>query len=280
MYRNPSALLLVSFMLFATGRRRRTSGHSRRGLHFARILMSPVRDQREIKPRTGETSVGATKVALLVAAIFVAVPIAANADSVTYDFTGTVTSTTGLFYGSIATGTTVFGTYTINISNAVSNQSTLPVSTAAFWNADEGSGAIFGIPTPNSAYVFSSTANVGAYSYRTNPVPGAYASASYVTGNDASYMNAEEEQCPDAQDCTESNFSLSGSNVYSPSGLPVYSASLALAKGMIYSENAGNTSTVYYNVTSLTPVPIPTSAWLMAGGLGVLGTWVRKRRAA
>src|ERR1039457_6197653 len=105
---------------------------------------------------------------------------AAFADSVTYDFTGTTTGASGT-YGSIADGTTVTGTYTINVANGVPSQSSLPVSLTSEWYSQEYSGTSQSIPS-NSAYVFSSTANVGTFSYQTSAVPGAYYSDSYVRG--------------------------------------------------------------------------------------------------
>jgi hypothetical protein len=54
------------------------------------------------------------KIASLIAAGLIAAPLIATADSVTYDFTGTVTSVSGV-YGSVTPGATITGTYTINL---------------------------------------------------------------------------------------------------------------------------------------------------------------------
>ena len=144
---------------------------------------------------------------------------AAFAASVTYDFTGTVTGTSGT-YGSITDGTTVTGTYTINVANGVPSQSVLPVSLTSTWYSQEYSGTFYGIPS-NSAYVFSSTANVGTVSYQTSAVPGAIYSASELGGSPRSYQGFEEQSNGSAA-YTSSSFSLSNSsgNPYSIEGLP------------------------------------------------------------
>src|SRR6266404_1422331 len=130
------------------------------------------------QPMNAKKNLGAS---LLVCAVL-ASP-ATFAASVTYDFTGTVTGVSG-GYASIADGTTITGTYTINVANGVPSQSSLPVtltsvSLTSEWYYQEYSGTNYSIPS-NSAYVFSSTANVGAFSYQTSAIPGAYISLSHT----------------------------------------------------------------------------------------------------
>jgi hypothetical protein len=199
---------------------------------------------------------------------------AAFAASVTYDFTGTTTFASG-DYSSIAFGTTITGTYTINVANGVPSQSSLPVLLTSDWSSNEHSGTFFGIPS-NSAYVFSSTANVGAFSYQTSAVPGAYSSQSYVEGYNSgtSYQGFEEQAPNSSYGASYFNLYNSSGNVYSKDGLPVFSGATTGAGYFV----TGGGSFVNYNITSLTAVPLPASAWLLLSALVGVGVMARKRR--
>ncbi len=70
-------------------------------------------------------------VLMLLAAL--AVPIAANAEAVTYDFTGVVAN--GTTFPGISIGSTVTGTYTFDYSYTNPAQSTGTVGSSAGWQA-------------------------------------------------------------------------------------------------------------------------------------------------
>jgi hypothetical protein len=204
---------------------------------------------------------------------------AAFAASVTYDFTGTVTYASGSYAST--DGTTITGTYTINVANGVPSQSALPVSLTSLWYSQENSGTDYSPPIPsNSAYVFSSTAKVGAFSYQTSAIPGAFNSISYVQGYPTDYLGAEQQN-PTSSSYGTSYFQLNNSsgNPYSIAGLPVFSGATT---GSGYFETTGGSinGAVDYNITSLTAVPLPASAWLLLSGLVGVGAMARKRRAA
>jgi len=205
---------------------------------------------------------------------------AAFAGSVTYEFTGTVTSSTGS-YGSIASGTSVTGTYTINVGNGIAGQSLLPVSLTSNWYSQEQSGSSFSLPS-NGAYVFSSTATVGTASYSTSTTPGTYNSTTYVYGyNGGASYEGFEENYSTATSATESFFNLSNSsgNPYSSSGLPVFAAATTGSGEFELISGGATTGSINYNITALTPVPLPAAAWLLLSGLGGLGLFGRPRKA-
>jgi len=169
-------------------------------------------------------------VAFLYIAGMVVAPFAANAASVTYDFTGTVTEALG-DYGSVALGSTVTGTYTFNLGNGVptliggpgESQGTVG-STTANWTAANNGGSYY-VATPSSAYVFSSTANFSGFSYNTG-APGAYQDSTYVSGSLAvspSYtFEASEKEAPTSGTSTGSSFFLEGSSPeWGSDGLPL-----------------------------------------------------------
>lgn len=80
-------------------------------------------------------------------------PLAAEADSVTYNFSGTVTSASGL-YSALVAGTEVTGTYNFDLANAHAGES---VSTSSSWYIQSG-----------TADVFWATIQVGPFSDSTN----------------------------------------------------------------------------------------------------------------
>jgi hypothetical protein len=118
-----------------------------------------------------------TPLKLLVSMAFVLSPLAANAETVTYDFTGLVRSTYGM-YSPIPIGTTITGTFTFDYAAADPTQSNGTVGSPS-WTLNGGGGTYTGT-NPVTMLLFTTTASVdfGNYSYSTPPVSSYY---SYAT---------------------------------------------------------------------------------------------------
>jgi hypothetical protein len=225
--------------------------------------------------------VGTKNLALLIIAALMAEPLAANAASVTYDFTGTVTNAVGS-YSSIADGTAVTGTLTLTLSNAVPSQSAGAVgSTTSNWVLAAYSGSDYGTAI-NPAVVVSTTINVGSTAYNST-TSGSYVEETYVAGNVSNSPNgysAVEINEANSKSQTSSDLSLYGTTPpWSASALPLFSAASSATDYFIVNNN-GTEGVVYFNVTSLVPVPVPAAAWLMLSGLGGFAAFVRKKRAS
>src|ERR1700734_3370452 len=104
------------------------------------------------------------------------------AQSVTYDYTGTVTEADGIF-SSVAVGATVTGTYTFDFANANPSQSVGVVGSPQSWLA--ASHTETGHNACPVALVFSSTAEVDGITYLTQP------NASYQQSNITGYGSYE-----------------------------------------------------------------------------------------
>jgi hypothetical protein len=243
---------------------------------------------------------------ILLAAAMLALPLAANADIVTFDFSGVVTqaqSTVGNGYTLLPddVGDVVTGTYTFNFANALASQSggstvgslqTLP------WQGEAEGGSAYNLPSP-TGLVFTSTAqtvtSTGLISYSTSS-PGSIQSDSIVHAQAANQWYASESQYSGSIYTGSVLNIISNSNgalvwVPAPSslaGTPVPDTIDGVPVGM---EDGGFQNAqgffIEYNLTSLTlasdipsPVPLPASAWLLVAGLGGLGAFARKRRAA
>jgi len=79
----------------------------------------------------------------------------------------------------------------------------------------------------------------------------------------------------------QSYFSLSGGTgalaPFDANGLPVFSNSSASSGYLLASAGkAGITGQLDYTITSLAPVPLPATAWLLLSALGGLGLLVRR----
>lgn len=210
----------------------------------------------------------------LLAVALLAGPIAANADeSVTYDFTGVVTSETGNpgMIGDAITGTFTF-TYdnrdtdagTIGSSSpwsVVSNGAGIPQNTAVFATAVSGGYRSMPIPLMDpdgQAGVTSGGKAFYAYEYAA-----AYPSSSYLYIKGATPYNAEGLPVLSKGETAVGGFSLGGNSpigVMFPGGVP----------------DGG--FAVQYNITSLTRVPEIDSAsaatclTLLLGSLLVVGS--------
>jgi hypothetical protein len=220
--------------------------------------------------------------ALIALGALTLVPLAAHAETVTYDFTGVVTQVIGNAYSSSVTaGETITGTYTLNFAAADPSQSAGTVgSQNSDWTANKTSGSINGT-APDTNYVFTSTAQVGSTSYSTDPSQAkGYDLVSTISGTTgfSPYYSAAENSFTSGRSGTGSDFVLHGV-AWTSAGLPDFAAATNPA-GAFFSYDNTAYSSVVYSVNSLTPAPLPGAVWLMLSGVGALGAIVRKRKAA
>ncbi len=207
--------------------------------------------------------------------------LAANAQTASYDFTATVTSSSGFPYGLIAPGSTITGTYTIDLSAA--NESIDLGSSGLLGIAAATGGSEEGTLAPAKP-VFASTAKTGVLPFSSG-APAAYYSASLVetTPPDAhgieSYAAAELNQYSFGVS-SASFFELTGADLFASNGLLTLGGSTAQDVGGFTETGFGSTNTVTYDITSLTAAPTSapeidaggttTAASLLVGGLLVL----------
>lgn len=161
-----------------------------------------------MKNRTlGLVALGLTAVSMGVA------PRAADATEVIYDFIGTVTSSDA---ASVAAGTTITGTYTINLANADPYASDNSIQNNQPWIRAVIDGEPQGGPTyVPSGTVFSSTATDGSFSYASAaPSHGNY---SQVTGGSFFYDAFDNVPTGSA-----SGFDLTGSAPFTSGGSPIF----------------------------------------------------------
>jgi len=213
--------------------------------------------------------------------VLLAEPVGAIADSVTYDFTGTVFISAGI-YSSAAVGSTITGTFTIDIANGIPSQSRLPVSTSSYWYSQEMTGSFWGLP-PSNAYVFSSTAQDGSVSYQTDSTALAYNSQSIAQdncggGTSGCEYNGYESDSASIGILTFSQINLFGT-LNTIDGLPVLSGPLNATGHFGTANGDGVDNELWYNLTSIaptTPVPLPATVWLLLSALGGLGAMGRR----
>jgi hypothetical protein len=200
----------------------------------------------------------------------------ANANPATFDFTGTVTASD---VASVAAGTTINGTYTINLSNADPNSSDGPINPIFPWVRAVVGGAAYSQPVPGGT-VFSSTATAGAFNFASS-APSALGSASQVTGGSFFY-SAYDEEYSSRTSFAESTFSINDSTTapFTSGGLPLLGANSLGTGSIFFAVNVSDANGVKfdygpqldYSIASLTPVQAapemdPASA---AGGLTLL----------
>ncbi len=224
-------------------------------------------------------------------------PLLAHADAVTYDFTGSVISATGI-YASV--GGPLSGSYTIDLGAANPTQSSL-VSTTNQWTIQTYGGAVYGVSAPPlpTSLVFSSTLTGAGLSYST-PAVGDAGELSSVNGlactplasSGYSYTTCKTVfGSPNAYLANETHFyTTNGSNIssrlllygmgptapFSATGLPAFSLAQYASGTLTYDDSAGNGSQLIYSITSIngvpfTPVPLPASASLALAGIGCVG---------
>jgi hypothetical protein len=201
----------------------------------------------------------------------------ANAQAVTYDFTGVVTFSSGV-YSSVAAGTAVSGTYTFDYS--AGNVGGQVGDAAQLWSVSANGGSYFSQPTLQ-AFPFQTTAQVGAFSY-SGGVPSAYLSSQSILGIPFSEFAASEAHQASATSLEYfSNLFLGGQFPYDANGLPLIPANASYAYASFGSIiNSTTSQYVAFNLTSLTPaVPEPSSYALLIAGIGLVGLAAGRRRA-
>lgn len=196
----------------------------------------------------------------------------AQATPVVVDFTATVTQTSGLTYGDVATGSMVTGELFIDYAAALDYGNQPPIGSAANWTASSNGGTYYGSPLPD-AEVFASDITVGSHHYVS-----AFGSTTYQ-----SLSTAQSQSAGLVFTLGESNYTTSdrgtgsvfvfnnaaaGQPPFDSSGVPIFTP---------YNDTGGFYSTfglegIGFTLTSLTvatsPVPLPGSLWLLVAGVG------------
>jgi hypothetical protein len=209
---------------------------------------------------------------------------AVGAQQVTYDFTGTVTSSG---FGSIAAGTTVTGTYTFNLGNADPGLSDNLINESTPWNREVAGGGLFSSldTSAQTGSVFSSRVTVGTSSTTTFADSGlsAIGNTSDVLGG-PQYFSAAVTDYTSASAYTNSSLSLLDSSKapFGLTGLPVFGVNTSgTGEFELVSKSGSGSYTARqldYSITSLSPVAAPeispvsaaSSLTLLLGGLAVL----------
>ncbi len=204
----------------------------------------------------------------ILATLMFLVPVVATASPVTYDFTGAVTGSNGIF-SNLALDSTFSGTYTFDLAAATSETTYSTGSWIAESAAESGS------------LVFSTTAEVDGVTFASNP--NASALLQSESGTEVSLHGSE------GTSIVESSFSLTDpESTPTSSGLPPYQLTT-------YADGDGEISSpegsVYYRIATwdgsptdwngtAPPVPLPGTAWLLLSGLGGFGVFARGLRLA
>lgn len=230
--------------------------------------------------------------------IFVAVLTLAGpcafASAITYDFTGKVLFGQGSFISS--NGSTVSGTFTIDFDAAVPTQSFGSPASSPTWQFQASGGTEQNSPPP-TGFVYSESVTLNGTTYDSAPADPTF-TASLVSGQNASgSLHAGVVLgAPGGSSWYMDLGPTSGTGVaaYLSNGLPNLAAvSLTGSDGnftvLSRSQPTGGffASGFTFSLSSLTaegivppgspvplapPVPVPAAVWLLASGLGMLGT--------
>jgi hypothetical protein len=196
-----------------------------------------------------------------------ACPIAANAQAVTYDFTGTIITGSGIYTGD--TGT-VSGTYTFDFAYNNPALASGTFSTATGGNAENETGTNFTTPPPQTApgLVFSSTlvgTSGGDVGLAYSSTVGAFSSGSRVLADPtadsagAQQYSALEANYQTPLSGTGSSLGITGPTCdcqnplgFSAAGLPVFVSGLTYTGSVGTSVNDAQFG-LSFDITSLTP---------------------------
>ena len=214
------------------------------------------------------------------------VSAAVSAQQVTYDFTGTITSSN---LGWVSAGTTVSGTYTFNLGNADPGLSDNGINQYEPWSRDTAGGSLFSYldTSPQTGSVFSSSIRVGTPAATTFADSGlsAIGNLSSVLGG-AEYYSASVTDYTSTSSFVASNFSLTDLSQapFGTAGLPVLGMNTTGTGVLEFVSNYTPGSSGYtehqldYSITSLSRVAAPeinsasaaSGLTLLFGGLAVL----------
>jgi PEP-CTERM motif-containing protein len=224
----------------------------------------------------------------LVACTALAAPIAAHAGTITYDFTGTVDSATGVYSGA---GSIITGSFTLDFSAANPSQSGGTVgSSTGTWSALAYGGGAYDLATPG-ALVFASSLSSGAVSYGPPGAPSSNGSDSFIVGGvqgSGYYWQSGDVEfsSPATDSYTYSEVQLLGgsegiaaSAPFGSNGLPLLGNASSQDNYLQEFSGTAMIGSLDYTITSLTPapVPLPATAWLLLSALGGFGWLVRRR---
>jgi hypothetical protein len=205
-------------------------------------------------------------------------PLVANAEAVTYAFTGAVSATLGT-YDSVAIGTPLSGTYTFDLAAGDPAHSSGSIgSSTSLWLVANGGGPIRSTPLPKTI--------IGLGVSYTTPAIGGEGTSSGVSG----FNLVDSSLRPNAYDgfemhtytptiYSDSYLNLAGRGApYTSDGLPNLSLATVFATGEFDVINGnGLDSQVKYKITSLKAVPLPAAAWLLLSALGGICFFSRSR---
>ncbi len=228
----------------------------------------------------------------IIASALLSATAAVDAQTVTYDFTATVTSSGGLF-SSVSDGTLISGSFTVDLADATSGAIADLGSLTAKGSGISIGGTRVGKVAPNG-FVFSSMVQTGTVPFSSGS-PAAYYTKSFVK---TSPVNAKGTETFKGLEITETSpgiysesfVTLKSNDAFSSGGLPAFTTGAgAHATGAFEEAFLGFTSEVKYDITSLsvaTPVSAPevdtayaaSAVTLVFGGLLVING--RRRRGA
>jgi len=182
----------------------------------------------------------------------------AFAGSVTYDYSGVVTSVDDSVPGySIAIGSKITGTYTFDFANANSSLSSGVVGSSNWIAASQGD-------SPATLLVFTSTANASGFEYATPPPPNTgfpgsggqsavMGSANGGPGSGSTFAAGETwEAVPDVNGGSALTIS-NPHGAYSSNGLPILAGATS-ATGEVGEFLADTYTSIDFKITSLTAV--------------------------
>jgi hypothetical protein len=198
----------------------------------------------------------------IIASALLSAAAAAEAQTVTYDFTATVTSSSGLF-ASVADGTLITGSFTVDLGDATTGAIADLGSLTTKGSGISAGGTSVGSLAPDG-FVFSSTVQTGTVPFSSGS-PAAYYTKSSVKTNPDNAKGTETfkgleitETSPGVY--SESFVTLKSDDAFSSGGLPTLTTGAGTKDTGGFEEAFfGISSGVNYKITSLSVAP-PVSA--------------------